>query len=75
MCKPTVRLHAGDIGHGNSCARRIVGGNTIDTSQWPTPDDGALEGNRRALSFARKLAVELYLSGATWWPSKRRSPH
>lgn len=58
-------MEAGDIEHGDSCARRIVGGNTIDTSQWPTPDEGALEGNRRALYFARKLAVELYLSGAT----------
>lgn len=46
-------------------SRRIVGGKTVDASKWPTPDEGALEGDRRALYFARKQAVLLFLAGAT----------
>jgi hypothetical protein len=37
-----------------------MGRKTIDASQWPSPDEGALEGGRRALYFARKEAVSLY---------------
>ncbi|WP_354687530.1 hypothetical protein [Cupriavidus necator] len=47
------------------CSRRTIGRRAIDTSLWASPDEGALEGERRALYFARKQAVSLYLSGAT----------
>lgn len=46
-------------------SHRIVSGQSIDTSQWATPDEGALQGTRRELYLARKRAVELYLSGAS----------
>jgi hypothetical protein len=43
--------------------RRTVGGQFIDTSRWVTPDEGALEGQRRVLYLAGKQAVSLFLSG------------
>lgn len=46
-------------------SRRTVGGRSIDTSQWATPDVGALQGERRALYLARKKAITLYLKGET----------
>ncbi|MFL9869740.1 hypothetical protein PQR67_36725 [Paraburkholderia fungorum] len=54
-----------DVDDGSNCSRRTVGGRSIDTAQWATPDEGALEGDRRVLYLARKQAVRLYLSGAT----------
>ncbi|RQU58758.1 hypothetical protein [Burkholderia cenocepacia] len=46
-------------------SERIVRGRSIDTSQWATPDVGALKESRRGLFFARKKAVELYLANAS----------
>ncbi|WP_230960246.1 hypothetical protein [Burkholderia territorii] len=46
-------------------SQRIVRGRAIDVSQWATPDVGAMTDSRRALYFARKRAVELYLSNAS----------
>lgn len=43
---------------------RVINGECIDASQWPTPDEGALNSEDRALYFARKSAVTLYLQGA-----------
>jgi hypothetical protein len=54
----------GEIHDDANSFRRTVGGQLIDTSQWVTPDEGALEGQRRVLYLARKQAVSLYLSGA-----------
>ena len=54
----------GEVDDGSSCSLRTVGGQHIDTEQWATPDEGALEGDRRVLYLARKQAVSLYLSGA-----------
>ena len=51
----------------NECSivfARIVGGHLIDTSDWATPDEGAMSASVRARYFARKLAVSLYASGA-----------
>lgn len=42
---------------------RVVGGYSIDVSTWPTPDEGALNGDTRSSYFARKSAVTLYLQG------------
>jgi hypothetical protein len=53
----------GEVDDGSSCSLRTVGGQHIDTEQWATPDEGALEGDRRVLYLARKQAVSLYLSG------------
>ncbi|MGF6372867.1 hypothetical protein OKW40_005683 [Paraburkholderia sp. RAU6.4a] len=58
-------MEAGDVDDSLYCSTRTMGRRTIDTSQWASPDEGALEGGRRALYFARKEAVSLYLSGAT----------
>ncbi|WP_434668225.1 hypothetical protein P5W99_36975 [Paraburkholderia sp. A3BS-1L] len=58
-------MEAGDVDDSLYCSTRTMGRRTIDTSQWASPDEGALEGSRRALYFARKEAVSLYLSGAT----------
>ncbi|HEB3528810.1 TPA: hypothetical protein RZC51_000262 [Burkholderia cenocepacia] len=46
-------------------SERIVRGRSIDVSQWSTPDVGAMTDSRRALYFARKRAVEMYLSNAS----------
>ncbi len=46
-------------------SRRMIDGRTVNTSQWATPDEGALTGDRRVLYLARKRAVSLYLSGAS----------
>lgn len=45
-------------------SQRVVGGENVDMSAWPTPDEGALEGKKRDRYFARKLAVRLFLQGA-----------
>ena len=58
-------MEAGDVDDSSHCSCRMIGRQTIDTLQWASPDEGALEGDRRALYFARKQAVALYLSGAT----------
>lgn len=58
-------MHAGDLDEGLHCSHRTVDGRTVDTSHWASPDEGALDGNRRTLYFARKRAVSLYLAGAT----------
>ncbi|MBO4120657.1 hypothetical protein J5T34_07890 [Cupriavidus gilardii] len=50
---------------------RVVRGQRVDTSGWPTPDEGALDDPRRALYFSRKHAVQLYLSGADAHTIKR----
>lgn len=53
-----------DIPDHMLCASiRIVGGANVDISSWATPDEGALVGEQRALYFARKAAVTLYLQG------------
>jgi hypothetical protein len=54
-----------DIPDHMLCASiRIVGGANVDISRWATPDEGALVGEQRALYFARKAAVTLYLQGS-----------
>ncbi|WP_350357453.1 hypothetical protein [Paraburkholderia fungorum] len=53
-----------DIDDNSPYTRRTVDGRTVDTSQWASPDEGALAGDRRILYLARKQAVSLYLSGA-----------
>ncbi|MBC3879972.1 hypothetical protein H8K35_06455 [Undibacterium sp. LX40W] len=44
-------------------SKRIVGGKTIDTSTWRTPDVGALNGDASVKYHDRKEAILLYLSG------------
>ncbi|MDR6476200.1 hypothetical protein J2778_003700 [Paraburkholderia graminis] len=58
-------MNPGGVDDESTCSRRRIGGRTIDTSQWATPDEGALEGQRRVQYFSRKKAVSLYLAGAT----------
>lgn len=56
------------------CAsNRIVGGASVDVSRWATPDEGALVGEDRALYFARKTAVTLYLQGSQAEEIKRKT--
>ncbi|WP_080487072.1 hypothetical protein [Burkholderia ubonensis] len=57
-------MEADDVDDSLRYSRRIVAGRSIDTSQWATPDEGALNDGRRALYLARKRAVSLYLAGA-----------
>jgi len=57
-------MEAGDVDDNCHGSRRKVDGRHVDTSQWASPDEGALEGSRRALYRARKQAVLLYLCGA-----------
>jgi hypothetical protein len=66
-------MEAGDVDDSLYCSTRTMGRRTIDTSQWASPDEGTLEGSRRALYFARKEAVSLYLSGATAGTIKQRT--
>ncbi|WP_237666137.1 hypothetical protein [Burkholderia sp. KCJ3K979] len=58
-------MQAADVDDNLRYSRRTVGGRSIDTSQWATPDEGALNDARRALYLARKRAVSLYLEGAS----------
>ncbi|WP_082716579.1 MULTISPECIES: hypothetical protein [Burkholderia] len=55
----------GDRDGGPDYSRRIIGGRSIDVSQWATPDEGAMDSAQRELYFARKRAISLYLSGAS----------
>ncbi|WP_139217221.1 hypothetical protein [Collimonas sp. OK607] len=64
-------MEDGDVEESGQFSRRMIGGSSIDTTQWPTPDEGALTGSKRAQYFARKEAVLLYLSGATTEAIKR----
>lgn len=64
-------MEDGDVEESGQFSRRMIGGRSIDTAQWPTPDEGALTGSKRAQYFARKEAVSLYLSGATTEAIKR----
>ena len=66
----TSALGDGDDFNGS---HRIVDGHSVDVSQWPTPDEGALRGRRRTQYFARKRAVSLYLIGAPADLIKRRT--
>ncbi len=52
-------------------SERIVRGRSVDVSQWATPDVGAMTDSRRSLYFARKRAVEMYLSNASSESIKR----
>lgn len=58
-------MDADDVDDQSHRSYRTIGRRAVDTSLWASPDEGALEGDRRALYFARKQAVSLYLSGAT----------
>lgn len=60
-----MRVEPDGNDHSSHCSHRTVGGRIIDSSQWATPDEGALEDNRRTLYLARKKAVSLYLAGAS----------
>lgn len=53
-----------DLDGNCNFSSRVIGGQSIDISQWPTPDEGALPDNQRVQYFNRKQAVRLYLSGA-----------
>ena len=53
-----------DMQHDPHFSSRAIGGRSVDTSTWATPDEGALAGAVRARYFARKSAVALYLAGA-----------
>jgi transposase InsO family protein len=44
---------------------RLIDGQEIDTSCWPSPDIGALSDSARAKYLARREAVILYLEGAS----------
>ncbi|WP_254067839.1 hypothetical protein [Burkholderia sp. L27(2015)] len=52
-------------------SRRVINGQSIDISHWATPDEGAMQGERRTLYFARKQAIYLYLSGTSEEAIKR----
>jgi hypothetical protein len=52
-------------------SRRLVSGSLVDTSQWATPDEGALKAEKLDDYLARKHAVSLYLSGASSESIKR----
>ena len=52
---------------------RIVSGKLVDISQWATPDEGALTGDVRKRYLTRKLAVTLFLSGASDQVVKQRT--
>lgn len=52
---------------------RIVSGKLVDISQWATPDEGALTGDVRKRYLTRKLAVTLFLSGASDKVVKQRT--
>jgi hypothetical protein len=54
-------------------SRRSISGKCIDTSQWPTPDEGALDAKNQALYISRKQAVSLYLSGTPVTTIKQRT--
>ena len=43
----------------------LINGVHVDFSSWPTPDEGALQGDLRLRYFARKKAVQLFLAGAS----------
>jgi hypothetical protein len=60
-----------DIESSDTTSRRIIGRNYVDTSHWATPDEGALEGDKRDQYFARKQAVLLFLAGASFESIKR----
>lgn len=45
--------------------RRHIGGHVVDSTAWPTPDEGALDAAARQHYLARKHAVTLYLEGAS----------
>lgn len=47
-------MEAGDLDDSLYCSTRTMGRRTIDTSQWASPDEGALDGRRRALFRERK---------------------
>lgn len=57
--------------HHSEYSHRVVGGRSIDVSVWPTPDEGALAGEKRDAYFARKSAVLLFLQGES--PEQIRS--
>lgn len=58
-------MDADDVDDSPLFSRRLVGGRSINTAEWATPDEGALEAGRQAQYFARKKAVTLFLSGAS----------
>ncbi len=52
--------------NGNNSANesvRKINRATVDTSEWPHPDIGALSQSDRALYLARKRAIQMFLSG------------
>ncbi len=49
-----------------------VGGTVIDLSGWPYPDEGAMQTRKREKYFSRKLAVVLYVEGASDGAIKKR---
>ncbi|MFP4889689.1 hypothetical protein [Paraburkholderia sp. EG304] len=55
-------------------SQRQVQGKLIDLSQWPTFDEATLEGENREDYLARKNAVVLFLSGASYEAIRSQSP-
>lgn len=53
-------MDADDVDDSPLFSRRLVGGRSINTAEWATPDEGALEAGRQAQYFARKKAVTLF---------------
>ena len=49
----------------DALALPLINGVHVDFSSWPTPDEGALQGDLRARYFSRKKAVQLFLAGAS----------
>lgn len=47
----------------NYLSKRVIGGKIIDTRNWPTPDEGALQGAARSYYMDRKRAVSLFMAG------------
>lgn len=60
------------VGDPSFVTSRVVAKQTVDTSIWVTPDEGALTGKMRDRYFLRKLAISLYLSGASDLVIKQR---
>ncbi|MDO8651396.1 MAG: hypothetical protein Q7R66_04330 [Undibacterium sp.] len=54
-------------------SKRVVGGASINTEKWPTPDEGALQGMAHSSYFDRKNAVLLFLNGESDDSIKRKT--
>lgn len=63
----------GDGNNTSHFSSRIVAGTLLDMSLWTTPDEGVLTDDIRKCYLIRKLAVTLFLSGASDQVIKQRT--